>query len=113
VKALNARGVSNKNRNHHGWSVGRIGANLDRSEEHQLMMTPVPAGMGAACDRVNDNARLFAALCRIRTRAGRRAVDPAGEILRGPVQAAAEFFDPTRNWHRDPGIVLAARRERL
>ncbi len=71
-------------------------------------MTVATTGMQVGCDGVNDNARLFAVLCRVRARAGRQAADPAGEISRGPGHTAAEFFDPTRNWHRRPGIVFTA-----
>ena len=124
MKTLIPRGVSHKNQNHPGWLVppsreatagklGRLGTDVKESRWNLPTMRVAAAVMGAACDRVNDNARLFAALCRIHARARRQSVDPAGEIPRDPLLAAAEFFDPTRNWHRSPDMVFATWRKRL
>jgi len=111
MKAPIARRDPIKNRKHPGWPSGAIGGDVEGSAQSLSTMTVAAADTWAACDSVKDNARLFAALCR--ARAGRHGVGLAGEISRGPVHAAVEFFDPTRNWHRRPGIMFATWHERL
>ena len=106
MKAPITRRVPIKNRKYPGWPIGGIGGDVEGSARNLPTMPVAAVDLWVACDSVKDNARLFAALCRVRARAGRNAVEVAGEISRGPVHAAVEFFDPTRNWHRRPGLRL-------